>query len=325
MSVSVIIPLFNKERYVARALQSVITQTHPPDDIIVIDDGSTDRSVDVVREFRDHRITLIEQPNAGPGAARNRGLQLVETDFVAFLDADDCWSANYLRHGLTIFRESDPNVAAVACGYRNFPGGLSTTDLWRRRRIIDGIHRLQRTSDPGWCVHLLAYLSPCTTIARADIVRRFGGFYDQDRCLYGEDAYLWLQVLLSAPVATRLTPLVDIHCDASDLGHGARRARPIEPLLTDPDPLYAGCAAELHPLLKDILAQRAMKTAAVMGYWGRWREGRALLRRFVSERPSQAVHRLAAHVCASPLGSALGRAHRTLANRRRAALCETAS
>jgi hypothetical protein len=317
MSVTAIIPLYNKERYIERALRSVLAQTRQADRILVVDDGSTDRSAAIVRRFQDPRIELIAQTNRGPGAARNRGISEAQTEFVAFLDADDCWSAEYLEHGMKRFSELGAEVATVTCGYRLFPCGTSTAELWRRRRISAGVHRITAASDPRWCVHLLAYLSPCTTIARTRIVRRFGGFYQQDHCVYGEDSYLWLQVLFNAPVATLLIPLVDIHSEASTLGSGAQRTRPIEPLLTATQQLFGQCPFELHSLLSEILAKRALKTAAVMGYWGKWRDGRALLRQFVSPKSSNFVHRLAAHVCASPVGSGLGLAHRAIARRRR--------
>lgn len=310
MSVSVIIPLFNKRYVVSRAIRSVFAQTVPPLEIIVVDDGSTDDSAREIKLISNGNVRLIQQSNRGPGAARNRGLAEARGDFVAFLDADDAWSPTYLEHALAVFAESGPEIAAVTCGYNSFPSGRPTTSLWRGRGIGDGVHRLRPTSEPLWCVHLLAFMSPCTTVARTEVVRRLGGFYHRDRCLYGEDAYLWLKVLLNEAVATKLVPLVDIHGEDSSLNVGSRRQRPVEPLLTAPDELFSSCPRHLHRLLGEILAERATKTAAVLGYWGQWREGRKLLRIFLPGKSPRLARRVTAELCASPLGTGLGMIHR---------------
>lgn len=89
MFFSVIIPLYNKEQYIAHTLQSVLSQDFNDFEVVVIDDGSTDKSLEVVNTFHDDRLHVICQDNAGPSAARNRGVQACSGDWVAFLDADD--------------------------------------------------------------------------------------------------------------------------------------------------------------------------------------------------------------------------------------------
>ena len=90
MNVTCVIPCYNAERFLREALESVFAQTLPPTEVIVIDDGSTDRSAEVAASF-ENRITYVHQPNAGPAAARNRGIELAREEFIAFLDADDVW------------------------------------------------------------------------------------------------------------------------------------------------------------------------------------------------------------------------------------------
>jgi glycosyltransferase involved in cell wall biosynthesis len=90
MKISAIIPAFNAERTIARALHSVLAQTRPADEILVIDDGSTDKTAEAVRAFGD-RVRLITQANAGASVARNTGIKSASGDWIAFLDADDEW------------------------------------------------------------------------------------------------------------------------------------------------------------------------------------------------------------------------------------------
>src|SRR4051812_41806571 len=91
LKVSVVIPTHNRERLIGRALRSALCQIRPEDEILIIDDGSTDGTEQVVRQFRDCRIRYIWQKNAGAGAARNRGATEATGELLAYLDSDDEW------------------------------------------------------------------------------------------------------------------------------------------------------------------------------------------------------------------------------------------
>ena len=93
---SVVIPLYNKERYIDRAVQSVLNQTVDSWELIIVDDGSTDKSVECVSKYINNKIHLIQQKNLGPAVARNVGITSAVGDFVAFLDADDYWNCDFL-------------------------------------------------------------------------------------------------------------------------------------------------------------------------------------------------------------------------------------
>jgi glycosyltransferase involved in cell wall biosynthesis len=309
--VTVVLPLYNKAPYIVRALESVRRQTFADFEAVVIDDGSTDGGERRVAAFDDPRCRLIRQANAGPGAARNRGLAEARGDLVAFLDGDDEWRPTFLEQAVRRL-DSATQLAAVASGYLLYPGGRSTEALWRRRRLEERDYALAPDTAPLFAVHLLAYLHPCTTVARTVAVRRWGGFYDRDRCLYAEDAFLWLKVLLNERVGVSFEPLTHLHTEASALSANLGRARPVEPFLTHPEEVRAACPAALRGLLDGVLALRALKTASVLGYWGQWLEGQALLRRFCRGEAGPWRYRLFAGAAASPLGAAVGSAHRLL-------------
>lgn len=115
LSISVVIPAFNAERHIARAIRSVLAQTHPAEEIIVVDDGSTDGTAGAVRAFGD-AVRLIEQSNGGVSVARNTGIAASTGDWVAFLDADDEWMPDKLRQQGQLF-ERHPHLK---WGYANF-------------------------------------------------------------------------------------------------------------------------------------------------------------------------------------------------------------
>ena len=139
-------------------------------------------------------------------------------------------------------------------------------------------------------------------IARTEVLRQHGGFYERDRCEYGEDAYLWLRVLLNESVIVNLTPLTTIHFEASGATQTRRRVRPIEPFLLDPAEIKAKCPAHLRGLLDRVLAIRAFKTACMLGYWGRWREARQLLQRFHRWSAWRSPWFVPSQVAATPVG-----------------------
>jgi hypothetical protein len=312
MKVSILIPLYNKAPYIHRALASIFAQTLADFEVIVVDDGSTDGGAELVAGCPDARLRLVRQANAGPGAARNRALAEAGGDYVAFLDADDEWLPSFLAKSVGVLEQQGPAVAAVASGYILDPAASSTEKLWRRRGLRDGRWRIRPDFSPQQVVHLLAYLATWNTVARTSVVRRWGGFFSRGRCLYGEDAFLWLKVLLNETVAVQMEPLVRYHTEASALAHNLRGPRPVEPLLLHPEELEGACPADLQDLLGKVLAARAAKTACMLGYWGRWREARALLRRFSRPAAWRLPVFIIALLTASPVGAAAGIAWRLL-------------
>ena len=310
--ISVVVPLYNKQPYIQRALNSILAQTMEDYEVIVVDDGSTDDGPEVVKSIVDKRIRLISQANRGPGAARNRGIEKARGEYLAFLDADDEWMPRFLERSLALLTDYGPEVASVSSGYILSPAGASTVPMWKKRGLRDDAYILTPETSPQFAVYLLAYLCPWNTLVRADVVRRWGGFYEKNRCLYAEDAYLWLKVMLNEQIAVNLEPLVHFHSEASALSKNLRGARPVEPMLTDPAELYAACPVHLERLLKRILELRAIKTACMLSYWGKWREGRRLLSEHCAPRESKSLRLTAARLCTTPAGSTLGSAWRLL-------------
>jgi hypothetical protein len=321
MRVSVIVPLFNKERTIRRCLDSIAAQTARDFEVIVVDDGSTDSGPALVSGYPDARFRLLRQPNAGPGAARNRGLEQARAPLVAFLDADDAWRPEYLETNLGLLEAAAQNVASITCASLDFPDRRWNEAFWKKRGVSEGVHRVGPATPAVILMAMLAYMTPCATVARAGALRRWGGFYERG-CRYGEDAMLWLKVLLNETVMFHFTPLVEVYRQDSSLSLNLAGARPVEPFLSDPGEVRAVCPAPLRGLLEEFYAVRALKTASVLGYWGEWRQAREIFSRFVSWRHWRAPCFLTALAGCTPLGGWAGSAWRAAAslfapNRRR--------
>ena len=110
--VSVIIPVYNYDRYLGEAIASVLSQTHQYLEVIVVDDGSTDQSGEVARSFGGRGVRYCHQVHAGIGPARNKGVELARGDFLAFLDADDRWPEEKLERQVEAF-ENHPALEMI--------------------------------------------------------------------------------------------------------------------------------------------------------------------------------------------------------------------
>lgn len=129
MKFSVVIPLYNKEHYIESTIRSVLSQTCRDFEVIVVDDGSRDNSLELARKYESDRVHIIAQENQGVSVARNTGIQNARGKFIAFLDADDQWQANYLAtiQNLTNqYPESDIFVTAYAVDMGNGKVNYST-------------------------------------------------------------------------------------------------------------------------------------------------------------------------------------------------------
>lgn len=186
--ISVVIPLFNKERTIRRAVESVLSQSVAPAEIIVVDDGSTDGSAAAVENIGSPSVRLLRQSNAGVSAARNRAAAEATGEFIALLDGDDAWKENYLEEICRLIEEY-PDCGIYATGFD----------------IIDGMRSVHgNTPDTEGIIDFFtASLTEYVVIPSAATLRRSafldaGGFPAGMRM--GEDQYLWTKMARTAPV-----------------------------------------------------------------------------------------------------------------------------
>ena len=184
--VSVIMPVYNGEKYLRWAIESVLGQTYSNFELIVVDDGSTDNSGDIARSFGD-KIRYIYQENKGLGGARNTGILASQAEFVGLLDADDEWMPNYLETMMKLVQQY-PNAAVYYCTAQGMDSnGNNLTRIFGR--VIKSIdQRLLRAN----------FIIPSTVILNRSVVIDFGLFEQDNLEIHGcEDWDLWLRLISS--------------------------------------------------------------------------------------------------------------------------------
>jgi hypothetical protein len=283
-TVSVIIPLYNKGRYVQKTLDSILAQTYRDFEVVVVDDGSTDEGPAIVESCGDSRIRLIRQANAGPGAARNRGVHESGGTYVTFLDADDEWCTDFLAANVSIVTRH-PEVEVITCSWFQ-------DSLWDGRRNVDmveyhrslgmpsGVWKLKPGLSERELEHIIGMFWTGAVFCRRQAVEACGGFYAKNGCRFLEETYLWLNLVCRCTVYRNYQALAHYHNASSELALGGYRTRPLEPFMTDPDPLRQNCPAENRALLETWLAMFALQNAHNRAAAGKTDEARFLVRQF---------------------------------------------
>jgi glycosyltransferase involved in cell wall biosynthesis len=194
MDICVIIPLLNRGKYVARALNSVLAQSYPPIEIIVVDGGSSDDGPEIVKKYDDKRITLLKQSSKGVSGARNEGVKNSTAEFITFLDADDEWTPDHLKL-LTRLCLKYPVAGLYASAYECiFPNNKhKRCDCYNVPSfgLIDNYFKsASRGEPPVWT---------SVTGLKRDIFWKLGGF--KEGYNFGEDLDLWGRIALSYKIA----------------------------------------------------------------------------------------------------------------------------
>jgi glycosyltransferase involved in cell wall biosynthesis len=198
-TVSTIIPAYRAAHTIARALDSVLGQSCPPQEIIVVDDGSPDDLVGAVYPYCD-RVTFLRKPNGGAASARNLGLDRARGEFVAFLDADDYWEPHKLERQLALFR-THPELGLTSSRW--------FTQMPQRPRVAppacpdDDFDRVA-TATGNHAFSVATKMWTSTILVRRDVIgaNRFTSGLEP-----AEDRDLWVRLVLAAPVYLASEPL----------------------------------------------------------------------------------------------------------------------
>ena len=201
VSVSVVIPVYNGAAFLAEAVASVRNQTVRPNEVIVVDDGSTDGTPDVVAALGEG-IRCFRRENRGPAAARNRGVAAATGDWIAFLDADDRWPEGKLAAQLDYLREHrDVVLVSGDMGEVDDDGRVLVPSVLARHGQLERFRALNGRHMPAAVRELLAanFIPTGTVLVRRDVLVEVGGFNAYLR--YGEDLELWCRIAARYPIA----------------------------------------------------------------------------------------------------------------------------
>jgi glycosyltransferase involved in cell wall biosynthesis len=187
MSISVVIPTYNRCNLLCRALDSVFQQNYSPLEIIVVDDGSTDETKDLIPQ-KYPQVTYLRQENQGVSAARNKGIKFAKGEWLAFLDSDDCWEKSKLLKQLEALKEQ-PEFAFC-----------HSNEVWLRQgKVIKQKEKHRKTG--GWVFQAclpFCVISPSTVMIHRKLFKEIG-FFDEN-LLACEDYDLWLRITSRYPV-----------------------------------------------------------------------------------------------------------------------------
>lgn len=197
MLISVIIPLYNKERSIASTLRTVLDQTFSDYEIVVVNDGSTDNSVAEVGKVQDSRIRLVHQQNAGVSAARNKGIEEAKGDLIAFLDADDEWTPEYLAAQYSLYLKY-PDCSVFACNYefRDAAGRVTPTVI--RKLPFAGEDGILSNYFEIAC-HSHPPLWSSAVVVKKKAIQTIGGFPVGVKS--GEDLLTWARLSIKGQIA----------------------------------------------------------------------------------------------------------------------------
>jgi glycosyltransferase involved in cell wall biosynthesis len=213
--ITVVIPLYNKEKSIARAISSVLNQSEQNFEIIVVNDGSTDGSADIVRSLSaGNKLRLIDQDNAGPSAARNRGVQEARADLVAFLDADDEWHAQFLETILALHSQV-PQAGVYAAMYY-FKGNNGKLRLPASYNLFerDWIGEIRNYFAILCLVREDFPFNTSSTAVTKKALQDVGGF--PLGVGFGEDIDTWIRLSLSSKIVFINKPLAVYHLEAEN-------------------------------------------------------------------------------------------------------------
>ncbi len=197
--VSTIIPAYNAQDFIAETIESALAQTYADHEIIVVDDGSTDRTCEIVDAYRD-KVRLIRQENAGPAAARNRGVQESTGEWIAFLDADDLWYENKLT--TQIQRAGETGALFV------YANRISIGDCEHVSKLqSDAVELVEGDIFTKLLVGNVITLS--SVLLRKDVFVEAGGFNEDLSLKAVEDWELWLRISEKHEIALCREPLLE--------------------------------------------------------------------------------------------------------------------
>ena len=193
--ISVVIPLYNKEKSITSTLLSVCTQTYSDIEVLVVNDGGTDKGASLVAEYPDSRIRVIDKENGGVCSARNRGIEEAKGEYIALLDGDDQWDKDYLAEQVKMIADF-PEAAMWGINFAELNQGklirkLETSLPDGYRGYVENYFQMPKRVSDLFC--------SSSVVIRREVFDMVGMF--DERIKYAEDSDMWFRIIANFPVA----------------------------------------------------------------------------------------------------------------------------
>lgn len=184
--ISVIIPVFNAEEYLRETVQSVLNQTYSNFELIAVNDGSTDRSLEILQQITDDRIRIIDKENTGVSDTRNVAIKAARGEYICFLDADDYYAPSYLQRMYEI--AADKNADMVVCNYVPFRGEPIFKEAKTEELYVGNSRMLVQAG---------VLTSACTKLIKISTLYKYNILFDTSMS-FGEDLFFCWKAYLAA-------------------------------------------------------------------------------------------------------------------------------
>ena len=188
IKLTAIVPVYNREHTIKRAIDSILSQSHMPEEFIVVDDCSTDGTREVLEDYGDKIIRVYLPQNSGPSKARNEGIKHARTEWIAFMDSDDCWKKDKLQNQVDYLKKYP------------FYQILQSDEIWIRNGIRVNPCK-HHTKPAGWIWEPSlerCLVSPSGALIKKSLIEQYGGF--DESLPVCEDYDLWLKISRDHPV-----------------------------------------------------------------------------------------------------------------------------
>ena len=189
VTISVVIAAYNAAKYIRETLDSVLAQSYPPLEIIVVDDGSTDETAAIVRSYAG-RVRLVQQENRGEPAARNVGIRHAKGDYIAFVDSDDLWMPEKLERQAACLLEK--KVVWVTCYADSFDDSSGRILSGYRKKLYEGDVLEKEFNYP--------FIRSPTPVVKKTVFEEVGYFDEDKDALVGEDKNMWMRIAARYPL-----------------------------------------------------------------------------------------------------------------------------
>ncbi|MEZ0174967.1 MAG: glycosyltransferase [Candidatus Reddybacter sp.] len=291
MKISAVIPTYNNAEYIEEAIDSILAQTHPIDEIIIIDDGSSDNTAALIKAIKQktNKLSYIKQGNQGPSAARNQGIEIANGDWIAFLDADDRWPQDKIALQIAALqREPSLQLIAGDMAETDQQGNVEVESVLAKHQLLQQFQGLAGRPLNNALTTLVEknFIPTGTVLVKRTALKQAGGFNPDIR--FGEDLELWAKIACHHPITCLPERLMYRR------QHGANATENTGPMLED---LVKVMGSIRHYGAEQLKQQGTKPNTLVasalsdLGYWhfsqGDYKRARKVFTASLKEQPSK--------------------------------------